>query len=373
MNKPAKVLLQLPFFFLQFLYQSCLIHVFSPGVCATFDREGLSLHRSLNLLIRHHPLILLDIFVCQFIISVLNISLTVRAVQCFLHVFWVTNTLPPKLVTPYVELSHWASSSEVLGSLLINSVWTVPKYICYTEQSDSYVVFIFEHHITQHSIVNRIIEELLLRDAEPVIIILDTVKLIHDFLQQVIINLFAENKIPYIFFLSLKGLLLPIYKTEWGFQNCFDFVIVQWISSLSKIVILQSCINTRIYLSIYLYIHLRIPGTPWSSGSFSNNNWTWDPNSITKWTLKLIDSTSLKPMKEPQAPDELVSSTLHTCDTNYHLIMWSDHTRWPHEVTTCVILTRSTVLWSSASPSRSCLRSSISVSFLAPMAVMYLK
>ena len=89
MNKPAKVLLQLPFFFLQFLYQSCLIHVLSPGVCVAFDREGLSLHRSLNLLIRHHPLILLDIdiFVCQFIISVLNISLTVRAVQCFLHVF----------------------------------------------------------------------------------------------------------------------------------------------------------------------------------------------------------------------------------------------------------------------------------------------
>ena len=90
----------------------------------------------------------------------------------------------------------------MLGSLLINSVWTVPKYICYTEHSDSYVVFIFEHHITQHSIVNRIIEELLLRDAEPVIIILDTVKLIHDFLQQVVMNLFAENKILHIPFLS---------------------------------------------------------------------------------------------------------------------------------------------------------------------------
>ena len=84
----------------------------------------------------------------------------------------------------------------------------------YLLHSDSYVVFISEHQITQHSIVNRIIEELLLRDAEPVIIILDTVKLIHDFLQQVIINLFAENKMLRFLFLFLKGALLPIYKTE---------------------------------------------------------------------------------------------------------------------------------------------------------------
>ena len=75
-------------------------------------------------------------------------------------------------------------SSLLLGEVILGST-----------NHDSYIVFIFEQHITQYNIVNRIIEELLLRDAKPVIIILDTVKLIHDSLQQIVMNLCAETNL----------------------------------------------------------------------------------------------------------------------------------------------------------------------------------